>query len=59
VGNICCKIGKEEKRMYGSNGKTRRKKSLRKPNSRWEDDVKWKLKQLDGTVWRGLICLGL
>jgi hypothetical protein len=59
VGNICCKLVKEEKRMYGSNGKTRRKKRLRKHSGRWEGDVKWKLKQLDGRVWRALICLGI
>ena len=44
VGTVCCKVGKEEKRMYGSTGKTRRKKPLRKPSGRWESDFKMEIK---------------
>jgi len=43
VGNISCKLGKEEKSIYGSSGKGRRKKPLRKPSDRWEGDFKMEI----------------
>jgi hypothetical protein len=46
VGKIGCKLGKGEKPMYGSSGKTRRKKPLRKPSGRWKGDFKMEINPL-------------
>lgn len=56
VGNICCKQGKEVKRTYGSSGKTRRNKPLRKPSGRWEGDFKMEIK---ATGWESMAWINL
>jgi hypothetical protein len=56
VGNIRCKLGKEEKLMYGSSGKTRRKKPLRKPSGRWEGDFKIEIKAIG---WESMAWINL
>jgi len=42
--------------MYGSSGKTRRKKRLRKPSGRWEGDFKMEIK---ATGWENRAWINL
>jgi hypothetical protein len=48
---------KEERCIHVSGGKRRWKETLRKPWSRWKDNIKWVVKKFFGMDWTAFIWL--